>query len=80
MLPSETHRAGASLQVLSIWANASCSACVTVSAQVVLMVIQSVAYWHQYERLSGFQSSGPRAPFERLALAVTAMRCWGSSR
>ncbi len=36
------------------------------------MAIQSMAYWHQYDRASGRQSSGPRAPLERLALAVVA--------
>ena len=33
--------------VLSISASASCSPWVTVSAHLYLMLIQSVAYWHQ---------------------------------
>lgn len=49
------------------------------NSAAALISSQSMAYRHQYERSHGFQCSGPRAPLERLALAVTAIRCWGSS-
>ena len=42
--------------VLSISARASCSAWVTVRSQVSLIVIQSMAYWHQWDLFSGRHS------------------------
>ena len=71
----ETARLGGSWQVLSMAASASCSSRVTVSFQVILTVVQSVAYWRQEDRFSSHESPGPRAPFQRLVLAVMAMRC-----
>ena len=46
-LPWETQRLGGSSQVESIWLRPASSVWVTVSSQVLLMVIRSMAYWHQ---------------------------------
>ena len=45
--PPEVVRTGGLEQVPSIWPRAACSSPVTVSSQAALMVIQSMAYWHQ---------------------------------
>ena len=43
----DTISSGRFAHVLSIWTRAECSCWMTVSSQVLLMVIQSTAYWHQ---------------------------------
>ena len=53
---------------------------VMVSSHRAFTSVQSVACWHQYSRSGGPHSSGPLAPFDRLAPAVTAMRWFSSSR
>ena len=79
-LSGETVRTCGFSQVANMTASASYSGSVTVRCQVFLMDTQSMAYWHQYDWSLGFHVSGALAPFERFALAVTAMRCCGSSR
>jgi len=48
---------------------------VAVRSHVCFTWIQAVAYWHQKAVFGGFQVSGPWAPFDRFADALTAMRC-----
>jgi len=66
---------GEPLHVSSIDSRADSSEEVTVRLHRTLMSTHVSAYWHQYAELDGFHSAGPREPLERLAEAVTAMRC-----
>ena len=66
---------GGPLHVSSIDWRLDSSDAVTVRLHRTLMSTHVSAYWHQYAESDGFHTSGPREPLERLAEAVTAMRC-----
>ena len=56
---------------------ASVSLWVIVSPHSIFTSVQSVACWHQQPSSGGRHSSGPFAPFDRLAPLVTAIRWSG---
>ncbi len=62
-------------QVSNIWSKALHSTDVTDRSHLFLIMIQFVAYSHQYSDRSGRHDSGPFALLDLFAPAVTAIKC-----